>query len=68
MSVNEGTIDRVIRVVVGVALVVWVLSGPQEGWRLLAWLGLIPLATGLIGFCPAYRLLGTSTCPASKKG
>lgn len=65
MGLNEGKLDRTLRVVVGAILVFWVASGPQEGWRLLAWIGLIPLVTGLVGFCPLYRLLGLSTCPVS---
>jgi len=67
MSVNEGKLDRILRVVVGLILIAWVVSGPQEGWRLLAWIGLIPLVTGLVGFYPLYRLLGLSSCPVSGK-
>lgn len=57
---NEGTADRVIRVIAGLALLSLVFVGPQTLWGLL---GLIPLITGLVGSCPAYRLLGLSTCP-----
>ena len=55
---NEGMIDRVLRVIVGLALISIVFVGPQTPW---GWIGLIPLLTGLVGFCPAYRLLGIST-------
>ncbi|MBA1148617.1 DUF2892 domain-containing protein [Ectothiorhodospiraceae bacterium WFHF3C12] len=57
---NESTADRVIRVIAGLAILSLVLVGPQTLWGLL---GLIPLITGLVGRCPAYRLLGLSTCP-----
>jgi hypothetical protein len=60
MKVNEGTIDRIIRVVVGLVLISLVFVGPQTPW---GWIGLLPLATGLIGWCPAYSLFGLSTCP-----
>lgn len=61
---NEGTIDRVLRVIVGVAVLSLVFVGPQTAW---GWLGLLPLATGLIGWCPAYSLLGIKTCRLSAK-
>ena len=67
MDINEGTVDRILRVVLGIALLAWVLTGPQEGWRLLGWIGIVPLVTGLVGFCPLYRLLGFRTCPISGK-
>ncbi|MEZ5743180.1 MAG: DUF2892 domain-containing protein [Sphingomonadaceae bacterium] len=56
---NEGTLDRVMRVVVGLALITLVFTGPQSAW---GWIGIVPLVTGLIGFCPIYRLLGINTC------
>jgi DUF2892 family protein len=62
MTHNEGTIDRVFRVVLGLALLSLIFVGPHA-W--LGLVGLIPLATGLVGFCPLYRLLGISTCRAS---
>jgi ABC-type polysaccharide/polyol phosphate export permease len=61
---NVGTIDRIVRIVVGLALIALVFVGPQTPW---GWIGVIPLATALIGFCPAYRLFGLSTCPLSPK-
>jgi len=57
---NEGTIDRVLRVVAGAALVSLVFVGPQTAW---GWIGVVPLVTGLLGNCPVYSLLGISTCP-----
>ncbi len=59
MPVNEAVWDRIIRVIVGLAIISLVFIGPQTPW---AWLGVVPLITGLVGFCPAYALLGTRTC------
>ena len=56
---NEGIIDRVLRVGLGVALIALVFVGPQTPW---GWLGLVPLLTGLVGFCPLYRLVGLNSC------
>jgi len=56
--VNEGNLDRVIRVLIGVALISLVFVGPRSWWGLV---GLVPLGTGLFGFCPLYRLLGLNT-------
>ena len=59
MKSNVGGVDRILRIVVGLALIAWVLfaNGPVWGW-----IGLLPLATGLFNFCPAYTLLGINTC------
>ena len=58
MKKNIGTIDRVIRFVVGAGLIAWaVFGGP-----IWAWIGVVPLLTALIRFCPAYTLFGCSTC------
>ncbi|MGP1394548.1 MAG: YgaP family membrane protein [Inquilinaceae bacterium] len=62
MPRNEGAIDRVLRVIVGLAILSLVFVGPQTPW---AWLGLVPLLTGLAGFCPAYAIFGLRTCPLS---
>lgn len=56
---NEGKVDRGLRVVVGLALLSLVFVGPQSAW---GWVGLIPLLTGLVGFCPLYSILGFNTC------
>jgi hypothetical protein len=58
MKLNVGGIDRILRIVVGLALVVWALMGGPV-W---AWIGIVPLATGAIGFCPVYPILGMNTC------
>lgn len=60
---NEGTIDRIVRVVAGVVILSLAFVGPHTP---LGYLGIIPLATGLIGFCPLYRVLGFSTCPMKR--
>ena len=64
MKANVGGIDRILRIVVGLALVAWALLGGP----IWAWIGLVPLGTALIGFCPLYPILGISTCPAKKEG
>ena len=64
MTVNEGNVDRIIRVVIGIVLLSLVFAGPQTLWGLV---GFVPLVTGLVGFCPAYKLLGLSTCVVEKK-
>jgi hypothetical protein len=61
MTRNEGTIDRVARVALGLGLLSLVVVGPQS---MLGLVGVVPLATGLFGFCPLYHLLGVSTCRA----
>jgi hypothetical protein len=58
-ATNEGTIDRAIRVILGLALLSIVVVGPKTMWGLI---GLIPLVTGLVGMCPLYRLAGIDTC------
>ena len=59
MKVNEGKIDRTIRIVVGLVLISLVFIGPQTLW---GWIGLLPLITGLSGRCMAYILFGINTC------
>jgi hypothetical protein len=59
MTSNIGTWDRILRIVVGLALLSLVFVGPKTPWGLV---GLIPLLTGLTRFCPAYRLAGVRTC------
>lgn len=60
LPTNEHPIERVARIALGVGLLALVFVGPQTPW---GWLGAVPLATGLIGSCPLYTLLGFSTCP-----
>jgi hypothetical protein len=65
MKANVGELDRVLRIVVGAALIASAVSGYFTPW---GYIGLVPLATGLVRFCPAYRLLGLRTCPIEKHG
>jgi len=60
---NEGTIDRAVRIVLGLGVLSLAFIGPQSP---LGYIGLVPLLTGLFGFCPLYKLLGFSTCPTAK--
>ena len=66
MCSNVGTIDRILRVVIGLVLIAYAipLGLPQTGWNWIGWIGFVPLVTGIFGMCPAYRLLGISTSSA----
>jgi Protein of unknown function (DUF2892). len=64
---NVGGLDRVLRIVVGLALLGAFFLYPQAGWRYLALVGIVPLATGIFGTCPLYSLTGISTCPARRR-
>ena len=59
-SRNEHKVERVVRVLLGLGLLSIVFVGPQTVW---GWIGIVPLATGLLGTCPLYSILGFSTCP-----
>ena len=63
MSINVGSWDRVLRMVVGLVLIGLAATGTVGLW---GWIGVVPVATGLFGFCPAYTLLGIKTCPMKK--
>jgi hypothetical protein len=62
MTKNIGLIDRLLRAAIGVALIAWALTGGPV-W---AWIGVVPLLTAAVSFCPAYALLGIRTCPTSR--
>ena len=64
MKANVGTIDRVLRIIVGLVLIGLTLSGTIGVW---GWIGIVPLATALFRFCPLYTLLGMNTCPMEPK-
>ena len=57
---NEHPLDRSLRVLLGVGALALVFTGPQTPW---GWIGIVPLATGLLGSCPIYSLFGLRTCP-----
>jgi hypothetical protein len=61
---NEATWERALRVALGAGLISLVFVGPQTP---LGWIGVVPLATGLLGSCPLYTLFGFSTCPVAKR-
>lgn len=69
MTANVGTIDRVIRIAVGILLIAFALrlGFPETGWNWIGWIGVIPIVTAIFGYCPAYSILGLSTCPLARK-
>jgi hypothetical protein len=66
MKVNVGGIDRVVRILAGIGILslVFILEGNARYWGLV---GILPLATGLFRFCPAYSIFGLSSCPMERK-
>lgn len=62
MVSNVGTLDRILRVVFGLALLALALGYIPGYQNVLGWIGIIPLATGLLGSCPVYSIFGISTC------
>lgn len=64
MKTNEGGIDRIVRIIAGLVLIGLAYTGTVGMW---GYIGVVPLATGLIGWCPAYTLLGMNTCPMKSK-
>ncbi|TBW41010.1 DUF2892 domain-containing protein [Siculibacillus lacustris] len=68
MTSNVGGIDKIARIVVGLALIAFALLAPASlGWKWIGWIGVVPLATAFLNFCPAYTLLGINTCPIDKR-
>ena len=65
MKKNMGTIDRTVRLLLGIALIAAVFIGPQTPW---GWIGVVPLLTALLGWCPLYAPFGISTCAADDAG
>jgi Protein of unknown function (DUF2892) len=63
MPCNEGKLDRALRIIAGLVLISLVFVGPKALW---GWVGLVPLLTGLFGFCPIYPILGINTCKIKK--
>lgn len=68
MAVNMGSIDRVVRFIIGLALIAYAIpiGFAPSGWNWLGWIGLVPLATAIPGSCPLYSLAGVSTCPMKR--
>lgn len=63
---NVGSLDRILRVVLGLVVLSLFFVYPDSPWRYLALIGIVPLATGLMSTCPLYSMLGISTCPMKK--
>lgn len=63
MKLNVGGIDRALRIVVGIALIALAVTGRIGVW---GWIGVVPLLTAVVGFCPLYTMLGINTCAAGK--
>ena len=63
MTTNVGTIDRIARIVIGIALIAFALGyiAPGTSWSWVGWIGVLPILTALIGNCPAYSVFGCST-------
>ena len=59
MTRNEGTVDRALRIVLGLVLLFLAFKGQYTPWT---WIGVVPLLTGLLGTCPLYSILGINTC------
>ena len=64
MTSNVGGMDRILRIIVGLALIALTLFGTIGAW---GWIGIVPLATGALKFCPLYSMLGFNTCPLKAK-
>jgi hypothetical protein len=64
LKLNEGGLDRVLRVLLGIGLLAIVFVGPKTPW---GYVGLVPLLTGLFGFCPIYAILGISSRKMKKQ-
>jgi Protein of unknown function (DUF2892) len=60
MTTNAGSVDRALRVIAGLVLIALTFTGAIGVW---GWIGVVPILTGLLGWCPAYTLLGVNTCP-----
>jgi ABC-type uncharacterized transport system permease subunit len=67
MQKNIGVVDRVLRIIVGLALIAYAipLGFPHTGWNAVGYIGIVPLLTAFVGSCPLYSLVGLSTCPRS---
>ena len=64
IKINVGSVDSILRIIAGLALITLAATGIIGVW---GWIGVVPLLTGIFKFCPAYAVLGMSTCPLDKK-
>jgi hypothetical protein len=65
MKANVGSVDKALRIVAGLALLAWAIRG-EGAWHRLGFIGIVPILTALVGFCPLYTVLGIRTCPVPK--
>lgn len=68
MSANMGSIDRAVRIAVGLVLIAYAipLGFGATGWNWVGWIGIVPIVTAFFGVCPLYSVLGISSCPAKR--
>ena len=69
MTTNVGAIDRILRIIVGLALIAFALGfiAPGAPYAWVGWIGVVSLLTAVVGSCPLYSVLGLSTCPVANK-
>jgi hypothetical protein len=67
MTVNVGILDRIIRITIGGLLIAYAIPFglPSTAWNWVGWIGIVPIITGVVGYCPAYTAFGFSFCSAS---
>jgi hypothetical protein len=63
MKANVGGIDRILRIVIGLVLIALAVTGTVGVW---GWIGVVPVATAALGFCPLYTVLGINSCPVKR--
>jgi hypothetical protein len=68
MPRNVGSVDRVLRIILGLVLIAYAIpiGFSQTGWNWVGWIGVVPILTAVFSTCPAYSILGISTCPVKK--
>jgi hypothetical protein len=69
MTANVGSTDRILRIILGLVLLAYAteIGFRHTGWNWVGWIGIVPILTALFSFCPAYTLLGMSTCPVAAR-
>jgi hypothetical protein len=68
MARNVGSVDRILRIIFGMVLIAYAIpiGFSQTGWNWVGWIGVVPILTAVFSTCPAYSILGISTCPMKK--
>jgi hypothetical protein len=69
MTANVGTVDRIVRLVIGFLLLGYAMriGFADTGWNWVGWIGVIPILTAIFAYCPLYSFLGFSTCPLAHR-